>query len=50
MIVDKFTREALAAQALRPCTLDRMTWELDRIIARTGEGPPIFGWTTTVPK
>lgn len=37
-IVDEFTREALATQAFRSCTSDRMTQELDRIIARTGYG------------
>jgi transposase InsO family protein len=46
-IVDEFTREALATQAFRSCTSDRMTQELDRPVL--GEGPPIFGWTT-VPK
>ncbi|WP_412778669.1 IS3 family transposase [Rhodococcus qingshengii] len=38
-IVDEFTREALATQAFRSCTSDRMTQELDRIIARTGRRP-----------
>lgn len=38
-IVDEFTREALVTQAFRSCTSDRMTQELDRIIARTGRRP-----------
>ncbi len=38
-LVDEFTREALATRAFRSCTSDRMTQELDRIIARTGRKP-----------